>query len=227
MTNKIKTIEVRGHRWFDAPNGNTYNASQIFVNGKLFTETRFQYGYDEYYLQAASEALNTLGVIESDKYVPLWAFCRDNDIEFYYSVSDGAKKHLFSDSISDRALSIVEKLAEACGFVEPPKFYNITAKFQTKVKTEFLIKNYPEKFAAMIRKLNKQAFRAWERFNSRQSVNDNSDKYYGAMGEILALLGIGYDLPGLYATFFVPVNGKTYNETSPESMVKRYNGFWD
>jgi hypothetical protein len=57
----MKTLDVHAKEWFDKVNGNSYCAVQITVDFGLPTEltiySPFQYGYGDFYNQAAKEAL--------------------------------------------------------------------------------------------------------------------------------------------------------------------------
>lgn len=87
---KIKSITILGRKWFDKVNGNTYNTAQIMVNGETVGKTEFQYGYGDYYVQAAGDWLEKNGYITREQYTwggsqPLWNYCSDNGIHFEYS----------------------------------------------------------------------------------------------------------------------------------------------
>jgi len=100
--NEIKEIDVIGRRWFDRINGNTYCASKVFVNGQHVATTGWEYGYDDYYIQAAGDELSKMGIIQKDhKLQPLWAYCSDNDIKFNSWVKDVLKRDMvaFSEEV--------------------------------------------------------------------------------------------------------------------------------
>jgi hypothetical protein len=59
--------QVIGKQWFDKVNGNSYCSVRIYQNGELICALPFTYGYDNYYLQYAREALVVLGLISSAK----------------------------------------------------------------------------------------------------------------------------------------------------------------
>lgn len=85
----MKSLVIIGRKWFDKVNGNTYHTSEIIIDGEAVHKTGMQYGYGEQYVQTASQWLKDNNYIISDKdYIPLWQYCRDNDIklitrEFY------------------------------------------------------------------------------------------------------------------------------------------------
>lgn len=89
-----KSIQVSGRRWFQKTYGNTYCTASIYVDGaKVHTLPR-QYGYGDYYLQAAGEWLDANGYTpDREKYhsggsEPLWRYCNDRGIAFLYSATD-------------------------------------------------------------------------------------------------------------------------------------------
>lgn len=92
----IKTILVTGRRWFDRANGNTYCASKVYIDGKHVATTDWQYGYDDFFIQAAAEEMKRLGLIDTNRGLP-W-YCVENDIELNYEVADGLKRDLVAFS---------------------------------------------------------------------------------------------------------------------------------
>ncbi|KKK93892.1 hypothetical protein LCGC14_2688340 [marine sediment metagenome] len=96
---KVKTITVLGRKWWDRPNGNTYNTAQVMVNGVTVGKTEYCYGYGDYYLQAAGDWLEKRGYIKRGHYpyggaTPLWRYCSDNNIHLEYSAHYCLKKEL-------------------------------------------------------------------------------------------------------------------------------------
>lgn len=93
-----KSITVIGRRWFNRGPGNTYHSAEILVNGKRVGGIDFAYGYDDAYLQNAADWLEANGYMpDRDHHAngsadPLWAYCRDREIEFAYSVSDVSRR---------------------------------------------------------------------------------------------------------------------------------------
>ena len=81
---KIKTIDVNAKEWFDKVNGNSYFSAIATINygmpDEITISIPFQYGYGDYYLQAACEALVREGYISIEKYEQLWAYCHNNGI---------------------------------------------------------------------------------------------------------------------------------------------------
>ncbi len=65
---QIRVIDVTGKEWFDRSAANSYCSAQIYIvtkNGKEFTYyVPFQYGYGDFYKQAAAAELIKLGIIE-------------------------------------------------------------------------------------------------------------------------------------------------------------------
>lgn len=99
---KPKSISIRGRRWFQKSYGNTYFSATIYVNGEKVHHIPFQYGYDEQYLQAATEWLTENGYLPGQKiyesggyvrgYEPLWQYTRRRNIKFAYHVVDVERK---------------------------------------------------------------------------------------------------------------------------------------
>lgn len=54
-----KHLVIIARRFFD--NGNTYHSCQVYINGQLIDENKYEYGYDEAYLQTAQELLEKHG----------------------------------------------------------------------------------------------------------------------------------------------------------------------
>lgn len=101
---KPKLIVVLGRRWFDKRGGNTYHDVEIIVHGSgkkvIHHRTGMTYGYDEAYLQTASEWLKAQNVVPLERHSsgslqPLWQYCQDNGIKLIRSVVDvGSRKEL-------------------------------------------------------------------------------------------------------------------------------------
>ena len=102
MTTETKTtpksIHIHGRRWFDKVNGNTYHTSAIFVDGELVHRTPFSYGYDDHYIQSATEWLDTSGYLpELEHYdnggsESLWRYCDRKNIKKVTEVDDLPRK---------------------------------------------------------------------------------------------------------------------------------------
>lgn len=92
----IKTIDVHGKEWFDRVNGNSYNSSRITINygmaDQTLITTPFQYGYGDFYMQAASQAIKERFNHEAKGYIPLWQFCQDNGIVLRYQKQERCLK---------------------------------------------------------------------------------------------------------------------------------------
>lgn len=69
-----KQIVIKGLRWFDKINGNTYHSTEVYVGGKLIGKEPFSYGYGEQFYQTGIDILAKKGYItwnKSDKVVPV------------------------------------------------------------------------------------------------------------------------------------------------------------
>lgn len=89
----MKSITVVGRRWRDKVNGNTYHTSQIMIDGETVHKTPLQYGYDNHYLQTASEWLEKSGFITLEVYPngcheSIWRYCGEQDIHLEYWAED-------------------------------------------------------------------------------------------------------------------------------------------
>lgn len=93
----MKTLTVIGRRWFRKTYGGTYCTAQIYVDGVMIHKTPRQYGYGDFYEQAAAEYLEAQGLISPKKYEngghePLWAYCSNNKIIYSRTVSDVSRQ---------------------------------------------------------------------------------------------------------------------------------------
>lgn len=90
---KPESISIYGRRWFSRTYGNTYFTVAIYVDNELVHQSDREYGYGDYYAQAAGEWLAENGYIVPKKYdhggqEALWLYCRNNDIKFTNEVAD-------------------------------------------------------------------------------------------------------------------------------------------
>lgn len=88
---KVKSICVQAKEWFDKVNGNSYFSADIFVNGDIVHRLPFEYGYSEYYLQAANKWLADNDYLP-DSTLHISSQCRDLGIDLYYSKSENCRK---------------------------------------------------------------------------------------------------------------------------------------
>ena len=89
-------IEVRGRRWFDGANGNTYHSGTVTVDGEE-TPIPFQYGYGDQYLESAHEELAKLCILPQETYgngVPkgMRRTCEELGAELSYAVGDVTRR---------------------------------------------------------------------------------------------------------------------------------------
>jgi hypothetical protein len=99
---KLVNITVYANEWFDKVNGNSYFSARIILNEGSKEETTlllpFQYGYENYYLQAASEKLEKEGFTpDVEKYgsggiESLYNYCQRKKIIFRYNKVENCKK---------------------------------------------------------------------------------------------------------------------------------------
>lgn len=93
--NQIKTIDVIAYKWFDKVNGNSYFAGTVSVNYGMDDmyeiNMPFEYGYGDYYVQAAREALKEHRAIPTN-INSLTEWCRDNNIVLRTNKHKNCKK---------------------------------------------------------------------------------------------------------------------------------------
>lgn len=104
MSRSIKSITVLGRRWFDKVNGNTYCSAEVFFDGVLVAQVPFEYGYGNYYMQAAVAELVRNKLIKLKEYESLWQYCDRKSIVLVDSVTDGLKRKL----LKNRTLNLTE-----------------------------------------------------------------------------------------------------------------------
>jgi len=97
----IKTIDIQAFEWFDKVNGNSYFAAIITTDfgtpeAKEY-RVPFEYGYGDFYIQAAAQKPDELGVIPREHYSngsseALWRYCQREGIILRKSKQTGCKK---------------------------------------------------------------------------------------------------------------------------------------
>jgi len=91
---KMKSVRVNGRRWFDRHWGNTYCASEIVVDDEIVAHCEMEYGYDQFYMQAAADKLEAMGYMPDREHYSnggaqaLWRYCQDRGIKCEYSATD-------------------------------------------------------------------------------------------------------------------------------------------
>jgi hypothetical protein len=100
--NIIQTIDVNAYEWFDKVNGNSYFSANIVLNYGLKTEkfvkVPFEYGYGDFYKQAAFKALIDANLIHDVKTYEhggnegIYNFCQRNKITLRTSKRENCKK---------------------------------------------------------------------------------------------------------------------------------------
>jgi len=99
----LASIRVEGRRWFQRSAGNTYCAADVFITFTDGTEAVIyvpvQYGYGDFYLQAATDALERAGYMPDREHAangsaePAWRYFRDDrGIPFRYRAVDVARQ---------------------------------------------------------------------------------------------------------------------------------------
>ena len=101
MSNPIRKLEgkqviIRGKRWFDAANGNTYHSTEVYVDGKLIGKVPFAYGYENQYYETGKEILADKGFIDyerTDRNIPVM---QKGKISYYTPKESINKRDAFS-----------------------------------------------------------------------------------------------------------------------------------
>lgn len=93
---QVKTIDITGLSWFDRINGNSYCAGSVTLNYGLPDEITlnfpFQYGYGDYYIQAAEKRIKESGLLNIPDKEIFWRYCQDNNIILRKIKHEGCKK---------------------------------------------------------------------------------------------------------------------------------------
>jgi hypothetical protein len=98
MVESVKRVEIRGLRWFDSVNGNTYFSAIGLVNNIEIVRIPFEYGYDNHYINEIAKSLEDKGFMPDRKHYShggreqAWSYFRDRNIEFVTSVKDVSSK---------------------------------------------------------------------------------------------------------------------------------------
>jgi hypothetical protein len=86
---KVKSVEIRGARWFDKTYGNTYHAVKVYVNDELIGTSPISYGYGDSYVQTAEAILNKAGYFKrKDPRESLSRYTRDRKINYLSYAKD-------------------------------------------------------------------------------------------------------------------------------------------
>jgi len=92
---KIKTIDVNFMEWFDRVNGNSYCAGTVTLNygtkQQKVLACPFEYGYGDFYKQAAMNRLHEEGLVPSGR-LALWRYCEEQRIILRTHIERGCRK---------------------------------------------------------------------------------------------------------------------------------------
>jgi hypothetical protein len=87
---KIQSITIIAKRWFSESYRNTYFSAVVLVNGKERVKLSADYGYGR---QCIHKTLLELAkLIPELNYKYIIDYCRENDIAYYESITDVARK---------------------------------------------------------------------------------------------------------------------------------------
>jgi len=92
-----KQIVIRGKRWFDKINGNTYHSTEVYIDGKLVGRVPFAYGYGNQFYTTGKQILADKGFIEYEKTkenVPVYG--KDGKIAYYTPKESKNKQEAFN-----------------------------------------------------------------------------------------------------------------------------------
>lgn len=89
---KIESVGIRGKRWFDRRNGNTYNSVAIFVNGRRVATLGIGYGYGSMYEQRAVKWLLDEYKLKGETYYGLRRLGEENGFDTDVEVIDVGRK---------------------------------------------------------------------------------------------------------------------------------------
>jgi hypothetical protein len=97
---------------------------------------------------------------------------------------------------------------------------------------EFIVKSlaesYPEAFAKELEYGYEFAVKQYGFYTSNETKHfeENYHLITDNLDNILSILDIDTDYPGLYPTYTLNRNGKTLSEYSPLNALRQYNNFW-
>lgn len=79
----MKTIDIQAREWFDKTYGNSYFSAIVTIDYGMETEQEiklpFQYGYGDYYKEAAFKALKKAGFLDCGE-LDRWTWCKENGV---------------------------------------------------------------------------------------------------------------------------------------------------
>jgi len=59
------TIAIIGRRWFDKHHGNTYHATEVYVDGEFIGKEDFKYGYGDQFIETGMQILQDNHLMEA------------------------------------------------------------------------------------------------------------------------------------------------------------------
>ena len=92
------TLTVQGKEWFDRINGNSYCSVRVYWEGEEVARVPFQYGYGDFYLQVARDALegwfppDTVTRHDNGMGLPLWRVAENVGFRLDSHIARGRSK---------------------------------------------------------------------------------------------------------------------------------------
>jgi hypothetical protein len=113
-----KQIIIKGRRWFDKANGNTYHSTEVYVDGKLIGSAPMRYGYGDQYYETGKEILADKGFIEYERTKENIPVYRKGVIDYYTPKESQNKDEAFRkfedyrrDNNYDKILTFVDDVS--------------------------------------------------------------------------------------------------------------------
>lgn len=100
------TLHVRGIRWFDSRNGNTYHRATAILDGITIADVPFSYGYGDHFVDTAAEAIEAAGILTRERHAngsrePLRVACDRLGIVLSVDVRDVKRRRDLGSSRSE------------------------------------------------------------------------------------------------------------------------------
>lgn len=106
-----KNVIIKGKRWFEKTNGNTYHSVEVYVDGEMIGRKDFVYGYGDQYLESGKKILIEKGYVnyeKTTKNIPVKDF--EGNIKHYTSLEARNKRNALSklsEAVRDKKIKWV------------------------------------------------------------------------------------------------------------------------